>query len=437
LTIKKMRTHLQTLDNTLRTAIIDTGGSETATVLLLVGAGSRYENLKNNGIAHFFEHMAFKGSNKYPDSFAISSTIDEMGGIFNAFTAKDHTGYWIKGPSDKIGLMLDVLSDMVITAKLDEGEIEKEKGVIVEEINMYEDMPHHKVATIYDKLLFADNPLGMDIAGTHSTVRSFGRKDFIEYIGKYYHPDNSVLLVCGGLDGRVKAIQKQLQNTFGQWQRESSRMGDYAYPHFIQDGQKSELVSVFHKKTEQTHFILGYTTDYGFMDSRKYALKIISAILGGGMSSKLFMEVREKRGLCYYINTSSDLYSEVGSIATSAGVKCDSKSLNEAIEVILQEHQKIATTRDLSILSKDLARVKQMIKGRVLLSLEDSQNVASFYGDKILLEGHEMSPDDVISRLEAVTEEDVVHEARSIVDQKNLKIAVVGPFEKSDIKIAP
>lgn len=427
-----MKVYPLTLPNALRTLIVDTGGAESATVLLLVGAGSRYENTRNNGIAHFFEHMAFKGSKKYADSFTISSTIDGMGGVFNAFTSKDHTGYWIKGTADKTGLMLDVLADMISSAKLEDNEIEKEKGVIIEEINMYEDMPQHKVSQVYDAILYPNHSLGMDIAGTHETVKSFGRQDFVNYIQKLYHPDNAVLVVSGGIGKEVERIRDEVAKTFGQWDTGSGVLRQYDFDNY--QGAQSKKVSKIHKKnTEQAHFVMGYTTDYGFLDERKYPLAVLAAILGGGMSSRLFVEIREKRGLCYYVHTSRDMYAETGSLVTSAGVRCDSKVVNEALKVIVEQHEMIASGKETDKLQTEIQRVKEMLKGRLLLSLEDSQSVAGFYGNKLLLEGSYLEPQKVIKLLDEVTIEDVISEAKSIVIDDRLRLAVIGPFEEGEI----
>ncbi|MEI6326959.1 MAG: pitrilysin family protein [Candidatus Roizmanbacteria bacterium] len=457
-----MQVTSKTLPNHLRTILVDTGGAESATVLLLVGSGSRYENAKNSGIAHFFEHMAFKGSAKYPDSFTISSTIEGMGGVFNAFTSKDHTGYWIKGTADKVPLMLDVLADMVTASKLDQIEIDKEKGVIVEEMHMYEDMPQAKVSNIYDELLYGSHPLGMDIIGTQKTVKSFDRQDFVNYIHKLYDPDNAVLVIAGGIASTQKVIEHNIAQTFGKWKPAQKASKDYSYIQYVSttspktnvEGQKSTVTSqdvipdkrsairdlhrksVFTKKTEQAHFILGYTTPYGFMDEEKYSLGLLAAILGGGMSSRLFMEIREKRGLCYYVNTSRDMYAETGSLVTSAGVRCDKDTVNEAIKLIIAEHHKLVDGNKIKKeLQTELDRVKTMSKGRLLLSLEDSQSVAGMYGNKMLLEKKMANVDEAIEKMLSVTVENIIDQAQKIILPENLRLAIVGPFAQEDICI--
>ncbi|HNQ31545.1 MAG TPA: pitrilysin family protein [Candidatus Woesebacteria bacterium] len=424
-----------TLPNSLRVLLIDTKGASSATVLVLVRSGSRYEDATNNGIAHFFEHMAFKGSAKYPDSFTISSTIEGMGGVCNAFTSKDHTGYWIKGTTAHLGTMLDVLADMLTASKLEAVEIEKEKGVIVEEINMYEDMPQHKVSNVYEALLYPKHPLGMDIAGSKKTVTSFTRQTFTDYIQRLYHPENATLVIAGGIGAVKQELAQMVKKSFGVWLANPNPAADYSYPRFEQQARNVNR-DMFTKKTEQAHFIFGYATDYGYLDTRKHRLGVLAGVLGGGMSSRLFMEIREKRGLCYYIHTARDLYAETGALSTAAGIRNSAQAVNEAIKIVMDEHQKIAQgTAEKDKLAADIARVKEMLKGRLLLSLENSQSVASFYGTKLLLEGKTQEPKDVIAALDAVTLEDVVQEAQAIVQTARLRFALVGPFAESDIVV--
>jgi predicted Zn-dependent peptidase len=197
-----MDTSLITLENGLHIILVDTKSFPSLTTLVMVGAGSGYETTVNNGIAHFFEHMAFKGTKKYPNSFVISSTIEGFGGIFNAFTSKDHTGYWVKAPTEHFEKVIDVLSDMILHPLLVSEEIDREKGVIVEEINMYEDMPSRKVSDLFDALMYKGNPLSYDIAGTPETVRSFDRKIFTDYIESHYHAGNAVVVIAGGFEGK-------------------------------------------------------------------------------------------------------------------------------------------------------------------------------------------------------------------------------------------
>jgi predicted Zn-dependent peptidase len=436
-----MKHEVFVLKNGLTVILVDTGAFPTLTTLLLVGAGSRFEDKKNNGIAHFFEHMAFKGSKKYPSSFIISSIVEGLGGVFNAFTSKDHTGYWIKATNEHFETIVDVLADMVQQPLLKEEEIEREKGVIIEEINMYEDTPYRKVGDYFEELLYKGNPLGFEIAGTKKIVSSFTRQTFLDYIKKLYQPKNAVLVVAGGLNqvkssklnpaarerrGKVQSYLKIIEEKFGEW-------GNGKKASFIPVQEKQDKPQIFvkHKKTEQAHFCLGYRA-FSFNDSRKYALSLLSAILGGGMSSRLFIEVRERRGLCYYISTSRELYHDCGNIVTQAGVTNQIDKVNLAIDLIIKEHQKIARG---DLKKEELDRAKELIKGRLLLSLEDSYNIASFFGTKKLLQNRLETPEKTIKEIDKVKAQEVIDLAKKIFVPERLNIALIGPFEKEEIKI--
>ncbi|MDO8610293.1 MAG: pitrilysin family protein [bacterium] len=424
-----MKTQEITLQNGLRVILVDTNAFPTLTTLLLVGAGSRYENKENNGIAHFFEHMAFKGSKKYENSFVISSTIEGLGGVFNAFTSKDHTGYWIKSTNEHFETIIDVISDMVLHPLLLEEEINREKGVIVEEINMYEDTPSRKVGDYFEGMLYDGTPLGFDIAGTKKTVNSFTRKTFVDYISALYHPKNAVLIVAGGLSQK-KNDQSKLNNyfeiikeKFGAWN--GSQIGTFKN---IIENQTKPQIFVNYKKTEQAHLCIGFRA-FSFLDKQKYVLSVLATILGGGMSSRLFMQVRERRGLCYYISTGRELYHDVGNIVTQAGVTNNIDKVKEAIETTLKEHKKMM----LGDIKKDeLLKAKELLKGRLLLSLEDSASVASFYGTKAILENEIMTPEQIITELEKVSIEEVIELSQKLFINKTLNFAIVGPFEKKE-----
>lgn len=417
-----MKSQAFSLRNGLRLVVVDTKAFPTLSALLLVGAGSRYENKVNNGVAHFFEHMAFKGSKKYPNSFVIASTIEGLGGVFNAFTSKDHTGYWIKATNEHFDTLADVLSDMVLNSFLLEEEITREKGVIVEELNMYEDTPMNKVDTLFESLLYSDNPLGFDIGGTKSTVRKFTRDTFTEYMQRLYHPKNAVFVVAGSLDS-IEKCKEIVENKFKNWT--DGKKADFES---VLEKQEKPQMILKHKKTEQTHFILGFRA-YPFSDKRRYAELVLGAILGGGMSSRLFMEVRERRGLCYYISTQRELYHDVGNFYTRAGVTNDIDKVKEAIEVTLKEHKKVSKGE---VKQEQVKMAKEVIKGRLLLSLEDSFNIANFYGTRLLLEEKIVSPQQVIDEVEKVTLEEVIAVAQDIFRPEKLNLAVIGPYEKKE-----
>lgn len=430
-----MKTTTHTLKNGLRVLLIDTESFPTVTALVMVGAGSRYERKDNNGIAHFFEHMAFKGSAKYKNSFEISSAIEGIGGLFNAFTSKDHTGYWIKATTEHTNTLLDVLSDMILHPLLEVDEIEREKGVIVEEINMYEDMPARKVGDIFEEVIYKGTPLGMDIAGTKETVTAFNRKTFTDYIDELYHPNNAVVVLAGGfgLVGnndryslQTKKYIDMIEKKFGTWKNKKALVADE-----FKGTQNKPILHVHYKKTEQVHVCIGFKT-FSFTDERKYALQVLAAVLGGGMSSRLFMQVRERRGLCYYISTGRELYKDTGSLVTQAGIRNDKEKIQEAINVILEEHMKVAKG---DVTDVEVEKAKELLKGRYLLSLEDSMNIATMYGSKYILEGEVADPKKTLEKLQKITKKDIIALAKQIFVPSGLTCALIGPLLEGDITL--
>lgn len=421
-----MNPQLYTLKNGLSVILVDTEAFPTVTTLLLLGSGSRYENNKNNGVAHFFEHMAFKGSKKYPNSLLIASVIEGLGGMFNAFTAKDHTGYYIKATTDHFETLVDVLSDMVINPLLLEEEIEREKGVITEEINLYEDTPYRKVGELFESLLYKNNPLGYDITGSKKTVTSFTRKTFTDYIQQLYRPSNAVLVVAGGLNrvkrqaSSVKRYIEIIEEKFGKWEDGQKA----SFTKVTEKQEKPELL-IKYKKTEQAHFCLGFRA-FSFQDNRKYVLSVLATILGGGMSSRLFTEVRERRGLCYYISTGRELYHDVGNFVTQAGVTNNLEKIIESVQVVLGEHKKIAQG---DVKEEELRNTKELLKGRFLLSLEDSSSVASYLGTRKLLQNSLDTPEEVIKNIMDVQIGDIVELAKELFKPERLNCAIIGPIE--------
>lgn len=417
-----MKTELFTLKNGLKVVMVDTKAFPSLTTILLVGAGSRYENEVNSGVAHFFEHMAFKGSKKYPTSLLINTTIDSLGGYNNAFTSKDHTGYWIKSTNEHFETAIDVISDMVLNPLLLEEEIEREKGVITEELNMYEDTPMYKVGDVYDELLYKNNSLGQDIIGTKKSIKEMDRKMFVNYMESLYKPNNSVLAIAGGLfntNVKPEDYKKIIEEKFTNWKE-----GEYQKIDAVIENQEKAEMSLKERKTEQAHFILGFRA-FSRYDKRKYTLMVLQALLGGSMSSRLFTQVRERLGLCYYIRTQSDLFQDVGNIATSSGVSLDLSKIKKAVEVILKEHKKI---KEGDVTLDEIYKAKELIKGRFILSLEDSVSIASVNGKRVMFEGHPVDVKDYIAKIDLVQKEDIVDLASEIFVNKNLNFAMVSTF---------
>jgi len=411
----------QTLSNGLRVVFIHSHGFPTITSLLLLNAGSRYENAKNQGMAHFLEHMPFKGSKKYPSPFVIANLLDGIGGMSNAFTSKDYVGYWTKATLEEFPKTLDVLADVVLNPLLDEKEIEKEKGVITEEINMYEDKPDFTVSEIFETLLYPNHPLGRSSLGTKQTVNSFTRDTFTDFRKPLYFANNAVLVVAGGVTDSDKML-RTIEKEFGGW--EHKKVESYEE---TEDQQTEPQVLLKKKNIEQAHFCLGFRA-FSMEDKRKYALMILSVILGKGFSSRLFTEIREKRGLCYHIGSYTHHFTDVGYITTQAAVKKNGDEAKKAVEATLLEHYRL---RDEGITDEELQKAKKMLKGRILLQLEDSFEVAYTFGKKLLLQNGMETIEELVQAYEKVTKDDVLSVAQEILVPKKLNLALVGPFEES------
>lgn len=416
-----MRFHRKVLPNGVRAIVVPVLGVESATTLVMYGAGSRYEEKRNNGISHFLEHMAFKGTTNRPSAREISALIDGIGAEFNAFTGKEYTGYYIKSATSHINLCLDVLSDMLKNLLIDPQEIEKEKGVIIEEINMNEDSPMRNIGDVYEHLLYGDTPLGWDTAGTPEIIRSIKREDFTDYMASLYSAHNMTVVVAGNV--HIESMMSEIEKYFGDVDRFTTKK---YIP--IKEHQAKTIVSLKHKKTEQAHFSLGVRT-VGLIDKKeRYPLELLSSILGGGMSSRLFYEIREKRGLSYYVRTTSDHYTDAGYMATWVGA--DPKRIDEAIKVVVDEYVKVAQKNEIT--EKELKKAKEYTKGHFVLELEDTRSAAVMYGSQEILQKELHNPHEIIEKIEKVKLEDVLRVAKEYVDTKLLSLAVIGNFENPE-----
>jgi predicted Zn-dependent peptidase len=408
----------EVLQNGLRLITVPMASSKSATVMVMVGAGSRYETKQNNGISHFLEHMAFKGTKKRPSSVAISTLIDSVGGKWNAFTDREVTAFYIKSASEHIELSMDVLSDMLKNSLLDQNEINKEKGVILEEINMYEDVPMQKIDDFYKGLLYGDTPMGREIVGEKEIIKKINREDFLSYLQSLYSPKNMTVVVAGGID--TKKTKELVTGYFGTMKSFDTLRYDK-----VSENQKEPAVFLRSKKTEQAHIAIGFRT-VALGSKERYSLSLLATILGGNMSSRMFSEVREKRGLAYYIRTYPMTYQDCGSMATYAGV--DITRIDEAIKVILEEYEKVKNGK-FSISSKELTKAKDFAKGHLVLELEDSRSVAAFYAEQEILEKEIKNPEEVIARVEKVSLEEVRGVAKKYFVSKGLNLAVIGNFD--------
>src|SRR5690349_2383192 len=402
------------LDNGLRVLTANLPEAQSVTCMVMLAAGSRYETPETNGIAHFSEHMFFKGTERRPTARQIAGEIDAMGGEFNAFTGKEYTAYYVKCAAEHRDVALDVLVDMLRNAKFDSEEIEREKGVIVEEMNMYFDTPRDYIGGVYEELLYGDQPLGWDIIGRKETVRGATRETFMSYLDGWYHPSRMVVGVGGRIgDGLVDRVQELL----GDLPARDTGAPEETKPHV------NGRVKVFTKQSDQAHLILGVPS-YPLSHPDRYALQVLSNVLGGGMSSRLFTEVRERRGLAYYVFGLNHSYTDAGSLYAQAGV--DINRIEEAVTTILAELRSIAAD---AVPADELRKAKSFSKGRFVLQLESPQGLILFGLRREVLEQATPSLEDVLAGLEAVTAEDVQRVARELITDERLRLAVIGPFD--------
>jgi predicted Zn-dependent peptidase len=404
-----------TLDNGLRVVTAPMPAAKSVAVMVMVAAGSRYETRETNGIAHFAEHMFFKGTEKRPTAKDISAEVDGIGGEFNAFTSKEYTGYYIKCAAEHRTLALDVLADQILHSKFDPEELEREKGVIIEELNMYVDTPRDHVDSVYDHLLFGDQPLGWDIIGTKETIRAAGRQTFLDYLDAWYAPRRIVVGAAGAVNGDFLS---EVESQFGSLEDRST--GDPAPVEVKQDAPR---VSLETRDSDQAHLRLGVRglpTDH----PDRYVMQVMSAVLGGGMSSRLFIEVRERQGLAYYVFGHHSSYHDAGTLFSQAGV--DIERIDLAVSTIVGQFAKLAAD---PVEEDELRRTKNFLKGRLVLQLEDPRGLLAFGLRRETLEGQLVEPEEILERIEAVTAADIQRLARDVIREEGLNFGLVGPFD--------
>lgn len=390
--------------------------SESVTILCLVGAGSRYEVQENRGISHFLEHMFFKGGEKFKNAKEVASAIDSIGGDFNAFTGKEYAGYYVKCAKEHVHVACEVLSDMLIKATFKQEEIEKERGVILEELNMYLDTPMYQVSWNFEHFLFGDQALGWDTIGTKELINSVNQENFIEYKKSLYTPENTIIAIAGGMEH--SELLNLSESYFGEMKGKQLR-----YPSELKENNPEGRVHIFEKNTEQGHFVLG-----GKAPSAKhedaFVLKILSVLCGGMMSSRMFLNVREAKGLCYYISTSTDDFTDVGIISTRAGV--DVNRIEEALEGVLNEYRKL---REEKVSQEELDKAKNYLIGKMKLRLEDSEELAHMLGKQALLYTEILTIREVEEKIRKITIDDIYRLSKQVFDPENLYLSLIGPFE--------
>jgi len=404
------------LKNGLRIIVLPRSKSLTATVLVLVETGSAYETKEINGISHFLEHLCFKGTKKRPRAIDISGELDSLGSQYNAFTGQEYTGYWAKVNPTHLERVIDVVADIYQNQIFREREIKTESGVIVEEINMYEDDPKRKIFDNFYKLLYGDQPAGWNIAGRKEIVKTLKKRDFLNYRKDHYVAEATVVLVAGRFER--KTIFNLLERKFSEIRigSKKSKLGTIEI-------QNSPELSLEYKKSDQSHMIIGVRS-FGASDERTTALKVLQTLLGGGMSSRLFQVIRERMGAAYYVRAFNGIYTDHGYLAVSVG-----SDNNRAIEVVRAILKEFRYLRNTIVGDGELKKAKDYIIGTMSLSLETTDELCAFYGEQEVTFKKILEPEAIMRKIRRVTADHVKSIAREIFQNNKLNLSVIGPFK--------
>jgi predicted Zn-dependent peptidase len=403
------------LKNGLRLILAPKPSSLAASVLILVEAGSEYETKSTNGLSHFLEHMVFKGTAKRPRPGMIAEELAALGAQLNAFTSQEFTGYWAKAEAHKLPKILDIVSDLYLNPLFAPEEIEKERGVIIEEINMYEDMPMRRVQDLFLKLLYGDQPAGWKVDGEKEIIRKLAREDFAAYRTKRYVMPGTAVIVAGKFNERT--VVAQVRAAFGGLPRHAVVPKPRTRGH-----QARPRVLLKFKESDQGHLILGFRA-FDLFDKRRYALQVLADVLGGGMSSRLFKRVREELGAAYYVRADTELFLDHGLLGIAAGV--DHAKIEVVIRAVLEECRRL--TKEL-VPAKELQKTKDHMIGGLILNLETSDELASYYGEQEILTGSLLLPEAIIDRINKVKAAEVRAVACAVFKNKGLNLAAIGPY---------
>ncbi len=423
--------HITKLKNGATLITVPVAGTVATTVMALFPIGSRYEHAKISGASHFVEHLMFKGTKRRPNAQEIARTVEVYGAAYNAFTYKDYTGYYVKIDSEKFAVACDLLSDMLFDSQFDPEEVKREKGVIVEELRMYEDNPIMAVEQLFDRITFGDTPLGWDIGGTADSVRAVTRDELYRYYRSAYRPENMVVVAAGQVGKpQVELLKKYFSSSAVNHDHGVNKIQKDNFEKFVWPKKKVDItnrVAVHTRKVDQAQVLFGFPAiPHDHPDS--YVLSLLLHILGGGMTSRLFVEVRERRGLAYMVRAGGSSYRDVGVVQIQAGL--DPKRLAEAIKVIKTELKKITTN---PVPAKELQGAKTNICGRLTLALEDSSFQADWFAKQFWFDKKIESFDVVRKKINAVKAKDVLRLAKQIFDWNQVRVAMIGPVEKTDI----
>lgn len=413
----------QILNNGLTVLKVPIPSSESVLVNFFVKTGSRYETAEQRGLSHFLEHLLFKGTKKYPNAKMLSSIVEEMGADYNAATGKEYTLYYIKAASKHLAKIFDILSDMLQAPKLDPKEIEREKGVIIEEMNMYRDLPMRYIGDILEEQMWPNSDLGEQIIGTEKTVLGLYRDRIKRYISESYSNKNLILAIAGKYED--KQVDQLVHRYW--YTKAAGERNQYSLAPNI---KRSPLPAFIHyKNTQQAHLAIGFYA-FPYDHPANYTLQVLSNLLGGGMSSRLFSEIRERRGLAYYVRSGVSHYQDTGSLVITSGLKL--KKLPEAISVIAKELKKLKST---PVKHAELKKAKENLKGHLTLSLEDSEHRLEWYLDQIAFQKKTITPAQAFKKVDAVTPNTIKSLAQKLFSKDNYRLAVIGPYKKQERKL--
>jgi predicted Zn-dependent peptidase len=409
-----------TLKNGLPVVLVPKKESQSVALFMIYKVGSRYEkSAKIFGISHFIEHLMFKGTRKRVSTLDLSKELDSIGADYNAFTAKDHTAYHFKVNAENMETACDIMSDMLYNSVFDKKKLEHEKGVILEEIKMYEDQPIQYAEMLFEEKIFAGSDLEHNIAGTRESVKGISRQDIMEYLENFYSPQNAVLVIAGKIN---KNIRKTLDKYFVQRGFGKKFTQKAEFKTLVSKQKQPQEVMSF-KETNQAHVALGFPA-YAYGDPKLYPFYVLATILGGNMSSRLFIDVREKEGLCYYIRAQADVYEDTGDLLIHAGL--DVTKVAKGLQIISRDLKAI---RDKGITAEELIKAKKFLKGRLTLQMEELNDLAEFYGREFILANELRTPEQKINKILAVTKKQVNDVAKEVLNKSKLNFAMVSPFK--------
>lgn len=408
------------LENGLRILTAPMQGTNTVTVLVLCGTGSDYEMKDQNGISHFLEHMFFKGTKKRPTPEEIAEELDGLGSVHNAFTSHEITGYFIKAGKTSCDQSLEILADIYNNSLLDAEEIEKEKQVIVEEMHKDRDNPMIYIWWVWENLLYGDQPAGWDVIGEEKIIRALKKDDFVNYFHHQYVSKNTAIVIAGNFD--EAGAEEKIKKLFSGIRPEAPFRKKPA----VLERQSSPAVKIEFKENDQTNLVLGFR-GYDANHPERYAAEVLAVLLGGGMSSRMFIKIREKLGLAYAVWSAHESYSNRGFLTTYAGV--DHRNVEKTIRAALKEYKDLCAN---PVSPKELKRVKDYIRGTTLIGLEQSNAVASFVGTEEIVTGKPVTIDEVFAKIERVGADDICAVARDIMRPERLNLALIGPFREKE-----